>query len=190
MKVYLHYALVLLIITALACGILALVNQQTKPIIDRNLFDEENNAREQVISAAKTFEKQELKNGKVYYIAKDEKGKEIGYTFISCGRGYSSDVQIMVGIDTDFKIEKIIIIQQSETPGLGANCIKPEFSEKYTNLEYKDLTVDKDGGNIKSITGATITTRTVTNAIKKDIYDLENELVGITFKQEVKDELI
>ncbi|MCB5249694.1 MAG: FMN-binding protein [Candidatus Cloacimonetes bacterium] len=181
MKVYIHYALVLLIITALACGILAIVNEKTSPIIEANMKEEENKARNEVIEGADIFEKQALSNGSEYYVAKDKDDNLLGYTFIAIGKGYSSDVQTMVGINTNFRITKIIIIQQSETPGLGANCTKPEFSEKFHNLKTEDLLVDKDGGTIKSMTGATITTRTITKSIRQQLEQLEKEIVGVNF---------
>jgi len=180
MKVFIHYALVLLIITGLACGILAMVNKQTKPVIEKNQAESENNARSQVIEGAVDFEKQSLKINETksleYYIAKDAQANVLGYTFIALGKGYSGELKTMVGVDPDFKIKKILVIQQTETPGLGANCTKPEFNEKFANLTFNDLKVDKDGGNIKSISGATITTRAITNSIKETLDMLQKNL--------------
>ncbi|HOD55080.1 MAG TPA: RnfABCDGE type electron transport complex subunit G [Candidatus Cloacimonadota bacterium] len=180
MKVFIHYALVLLIITGLACGILAMVNKQTKPVIEKNQAESENNARSQVIEGAVDFEKQSLKINETksldYYIAKDAQANVLGYTFIAIGKGYSGELKTMVGVDPDFKIKKILVIQQTETPGLGANCTKPEFNEKFANLTFNDLKVDKDGGNIKSISGATITTRAITNSIKETLDMLQKNL--------------
>ncbi len=183
MKVYIHYALVLLIITCLACGILAVVNKQTKPVIEKNRAESENNARSQVIEGAVNFEKQTLKISDTenleYYIAKDPESKVLGYTFIAVGKGYSGELKTMVGVDPEFKIKKILVIQQTETPGLGANCTKPEFNEKFSNLTSGDLKVDKDGGTIKSISGATITTRAVTNSIKNTLEVLQKQLGSV-----------
>jgi electron transport complex protein RnfG len=180
MKVFIHYALVLLIITGLACGILAMVNKQTKPVIEKNQAESENNARSQVIEGAVDFEKQSLKISETesleYYIAKDAQANVLGYTFIALGKGYSGELKTMVGVDPEFKIKKILVIQQTETPGLGANCTKPEFNEKFANLALNDLKVDKDGGNIKSISGATITTRAITNSIKETLDMLQKNL--------------
>ena len=72
----------------------------------------------------------------------------------------------MVGVNTDLIIEKIKIISQAETPGLGANCEKPEFQEQFSGKQKTEMKVDKDGGTIVSLTGATITTRTIANSIK------------------------
>ena len=84
-----------------------------------------------------------------------------------------SDVKTMVGVTPDLKVNRIKIIEQKETPGLGANCEKPKFQQQFENKNKSEMTVDKDGGNIISITGATITTRTVTNSIKAGLNFLE-----------------
>ncbi|OQX94990.1 hypothetical protein B6I21_07740, partial [candidate division KSB1 bacterium 4572_119] len=42
------------------------------------------------------------------------------------------------------------------------------------------LAVDKDGGEIKSITGATISSRAVANSIKEGLEDLEEKLGGFS----------
>lgn len=180
MKVFLHYAIVLLLFTGLACAILALVNNQTKPVIEQNQAESENNARSMVLEGAVDFQmnKVELDDQSelTYYIGKDSKGEILGYTFIAEGKGYSGVLKTMVGVDQSFKIKKILVIQQTETPGLGANSTKDDFVKKYENLSVADLRVDKDGGNIKSISGATITTRAITNSIKQTLEKLQNKL--------------
>ena len=67
---------------------------------------------------------------------KDETGKETlkGYAFICEKAGYSGPVRSMVGIDDKGIILAISIIQQSETPGLGA-C-STEITSKMTFLEF------------------------------------------------------
>ena len=72
-------------------------------------------------------------------------------------------------LSNDMKINKIEIVSQAETPGLGAKCTEPGFAEKYTGLGKEQLLVDKDGGTIKSITGATISTRAITESIKSAV---------------------
>jgi electron transport complex protein RnfG len=77
----------------------------------------------------------------------------------------------------------IKIISQKETPGLGALCVnsEPFNGKKWSTLQFVgkgigDLKVDKDGGPIVSITGATITSRAITNSIKDKLSTLLPEL--------------
>lgn len=169
MKYYLRLGFILLIIAAVASGVLAFINSFTKPKIEKNERIAKEKARKQVLPQAAAFENFTTINEEKAYIAKDTDGKIIGFTFVASKYGYSSDVKTMVGLDTAFQVKNIKIISQSETPGLGANATSTEWQQQFTGKNIKTLAVDKDGGNIDSITGATITSRAVTNSIKDGI---------------------
>jgi Na+-translocating ferredoxin:NAD+ oxidoreductase subunit G len=164
MKYYLKLGFILFIITAIASGVLAYLNTLTQPIIEENQRVAQEKARKEVLPSAITFE--EVTGELTYHIGKDAEENVVGYTFVASLYGYSGDVKTMVGINTDLIIEKIKIISQAETPGLGANCEKPEFQEQFSGKQKAEMKVDKDGGTIVSLTGATITTRTIANSIK------------------------
>ncbi len=164
MKYYLKLGFILFIITAIASGVLAYLNTLTQPIIEENQQVAQEKARKEVLPSAVTFEK--VLGELTYHIGKDVEEHVVGYTFVASLYGYSSEVKTMVGVNTDLVIEKIKIISQAETPGLGANCEKPEFQEQFSGKQKMGMKVDKDGGTIESLTGATITTRTIANSIK------------------------
>ena len=113
-----------------------------------------------------------------YYLGyKDKEHKEIvGYAIEAFGKGYSSVIETMVGVNKDGTIRKVKILSQKETPGLGARCIedepfkpqKPKWTtEQFIGKTVDQLKVDKDGGPIVSITGATISSRAITNSIRE-----------------------
>ena len=54
----------------------------------------------------------------------------VGYTFRATGRGYSSNVETMVGVDLYGRITGIKIISHQETPGIGSKIaeVKPPKS--------------------------------------------------------------
>ena len=164
MKYYLKLGFILFVITAIASGVLAYINTLTQPIIEENQRIAQEKARKEVLPSAITFE--EVSGDLTYHIGKDAEENVVGYTFVASLYGYSGDVKTMVGINTDLVIEKIKVISQTETPGLGANCEKPEFQKQFSGKQKVEMKVDKDGGTIVSLTGATITTRTITNSIK------------------------
>ncbi|HOO70361.1 MAG TPA: FMN-binding protein [Spirochaetota bacterium] len=63
---------------------------------------------------------------------KDESGKMIkGYAFIASSPGYSGQVVSMVGVDDRDTILGMSILQQSETPGLGARSIEVASSSTF-----------------------------------------------------------
>jgi electron transport complex protein RnfG len=109
-------------------------------------------------------------------------GKTVGYAFSVTTKGYGSGLKLMVGIDTEGTITGLSIVDCSnETPGLGANSSKPEFYGQFAG-KSGELTVVK-GGNageseIDAITGATITSKAVTNAVNTVTEYFEENLKG------------
>jgi electron transport complex protein RnfG len=117
----------------------------------------------------------------------------VGYIFNAPGKGYSSTIMTIAAVDTAFNIVGIKITSQQETPGLGSKCQEIKYGEKepWFQLQYfksywehhnkpplnaMTVAVDKDNGIIHSITGATITTRAITNAIREKAKELQRNL--------------
>jgi len=192
MKYYAKLGIVLLIISGIATGLLAYINSITKPIIEENKRKAEESARKEVVMedslSADNLDFTQI--GEVFgnpaFEVKDKiTGYLIGYTFIAKKYGYSGEVETMVGVDKNFTIKRLKVLKQTETPGLGANCEmnQPFDSKKYSLNQYNgkifsSLKVDKDGGEIISITGATITTRTITNSVKDGLTQLQSIVNG------------
>ncbi len=175
MKYYLKLSLILLVFCVVATGILAYVNSLTAPVIAQRKTTEEIEARESLIPGAE-FEEKESDQGLTYYVAKDPETAEVlGYTFIAADLGYSSTVQTMVGVDNEFKVLGIRIVDQAETPGLGANCTSPAFTNQFTGMAIEDIYVDKDGGVVVALSGATVTSRCIANSLRKGIADVKDE---------------
>ena len=99
-------------------------------------------------------------------------------TYVASRYGYSSEVKTMVGVNYDMTIKKIKVIEQAETPGLGANATTEGFQGQFSGKGLAGLLVDKDGGKIVSLTGATITSRTVTNSIADGMKVLSDAVGG------------
>ena len=97
------------------------------------------------------------------------KGGELGYVVTTTNsEGYGGDIQITVGIKADGTVNGVSILSISETAGLGMKATEPSFYEQYHGKLTDSFYVAKDGGNgeaIDAISGATITTRAVTNAV-------------------------
>lgn len=174
MAYYLRLGGVLLIIAAIASGVLAYINGFTQPVIEENRRRAEEEARREVLPEAEVFEFVDADFP--FYKAFDSEGDLSGYTFLAQGMGYSGVIQTMVGVNSDFTIKNIKIINQSETPGLGANCVRPEFTDQFGNLSSEELVIDKEGGKIISITGSTITTRAVVNSLREAVSLLQSRV--------------
>ena len=80
--------------------------------------------------------------------------------------GFGGAVDTMVGIDSDGKVTGISVISaSSETPGLGARSTEPEFQAQFAGQVGTEVAVAKDGGSIDALTGATITSRAVSEGV-------------------------
>ncbi|MCD6181429.1 MAG: RnfABCDGE type electron transport complex subunit G [Candidatus Cloacimonetes bacterium] len=199
MKYYLRMGLTLLLIAVIAGGILAVVNDYTAPIIKQTKLQTEVQARREVLPSATFFVKDSIAVAKaktkrnplkivqdtssdtsffIYYKGFSADSTLAGYCYIASLYGYSSNVKTMVGVTPEMTINKIKVISQQETPGLGANCEKAEFQAGFNTLDAAALHVDKDGGAVKSITGATITSRAITNSIRAGLEILNKQASG------------
>ena len=165
----LRLGITLMLIGLVASLALALTNQFTLPKIQQQIELQLQNSLRKVVPDADKFEEQET-----YYEALKQ-DKLIGRVLKIDAPGYSSIMQLLVGIDLDNIIQGIAVLSQVETPGLGANVEKDPFLSQFKGKDISAVKLIKDGGNIDAITGATITSRAVADNIRESIknYDFK-----------------
>ena len=92
----------------------------------------------------------------------------VGYAVTASQKGFGGPVNVMVGLDVSGSFTGASILVHNETPGLGAEAAKPFFIDQY-NGKTAPLSVIKSGSpgedEIQAITGATITSKAVTDAV-------------------------
>lgn len=92
--------------------------------------------------------------------------------------GFGGEIELIVGIDLNKEIKGVEILSISETVGLGMNAKEASFRNQYLNKKVDSFTVTKTGkqedNEIDSLTGATITSKAMTNGVNGalDFYDL------------------
>ena len=166
------------IICLAATLVLALTYEVTKPIIAAEMDREEQQALKAIIPEADLF-KPGTAGGIEYFEAL--KGPAlIGYCLKITGSGYGGYMRIIVGIDTGGVIKGLRILEHQETPGLGSriNETRPGESEPYFLRQFKGKnagTVALRSG-IDAITGATISSKAVTDAVNKSVTELLNQV--------------
>ena len=111
--------------------------------------------------------------------ALDKDGNVIGHVLITNSKdGYGGEVQITVGIDKDLKVTGIAFLTIAETPGLGMRAKEPEFYTQFAGKQVDKYEVTKTGATsdaqINAISGATITSNAVTNAVNVAVYFVKN----------------
>ena len=190
-------ALILFAITLVAGVLLGLVYQVTKDPIAYQEKLAQDKANQSVFAAAATFDDVALDDAAAAEIAsefagvtiesvkeaKDSSGNGLGYVIQVKSKGYGDFITYTVGITNESSINGISIIKIAETPGLGMNAEKvlvPQFVDKAASA----LTVAKNGqvtdanSQIEAISGATITSRAVTNGVNAAVSYFENVLKG------------
>ena len=108
---------------------------------------------------------------RVYYLSRS--GADInGVAFeTSTEKGYSGLIRVLVGVQPEGNIIGIGILEQKETPGLGSKIAEDRFKGQYKGktLDNVNWAVKKDGGDLEQISGATISPRAVTAAVKEGL---------------------
>ncbi|MEJ2158119.1 MAG: FMN-binding protein [Desulfobacteraceae bacterium] len=116
----------------------------------------------------------------LYRVAKDD--KVAGWVVKAGGQGYADKLELLVGVDADVrKITGLFVLEQKETPGLGNKVIEPDWRGQFTGKATETpLEVVKGHGEgpatIDAITGATISSRSVTNIVNATIANLKGKL--------------
>lgn len=156
-------------IIALSVGLLlSVANVFTKDTIAAAKAKEITNALAQVLPAAQTFDEMAPESADAMvttvYAGKDASGETAGYCVQVQPSGYGGPIVMMVGIAKDGSVQGVSITESSETPGLGALANEDTFKKQY-NGRTEPAQVNKDGGDIEAISGATITSRAVTSGV-------------------------
>lgn len=107
----------------------------------------------------------------VFYVARKD-GAFVGAAFETSSRnGYGGDIRIMVGVTADGHLKSIHFLAQHETPGLGTKIDGVPFKLQFFGKPLAGPTwaIKKDQGHFDAITGATISSRAVLEAIRNGI---------------------
>jgi electron transport complex protein RnfG len=149
----------------------------TNPIAEQKNKMLEQQAMQELVVDANSFESVEEKAG--WFAAKQ--GEEtIAYVVPVSTKGYGGEIKMLVAVATDGTVIDFNILSANETPGLGSNASKDSFRNQFVGKGSEAMVVTKDSSNtenIQAMTGATISTTAVTNGVK-DALDQVNAFVG------------
>ncbi len=190
MKKIILDTLKLVAITLIAGLLLSIVYQLTKDTIAAAEAKELTDSYSAVMEEASEFVEVEVTETTSFdddtslnsaLTAYDSDGNIIGTVLsVTSHKGYGGDIDITIGIDTDGVITGVVVTSMSETSGLGANCQNEEWISQYIG-KSGEITYSKTGATaeneIDAISGATKTTRAVTNAVNAAL-DFAEEYFG------------
>ena len=113
----------------------------------------------------------------------DDSGETVGYVVnVMSHEAYDGDLEVSVGIAADGTVKGMEMLSISETAGLGMKADEAEFKDQFKDKNVEKFTYTKSGESgddkIDAISGATITTNAVTNAVDSALVYFQNELGG------------
>ncbi|MBU9726935.1 RnfABCDGE type electron transport complex subunit G [Diplocloster modestus] len=102
--------------------------------------------------------------------ALDAGGNVLGYAMnITTTQGYGGDITFTLGIRNDGTVNGYEILSISETAGLGMKAKEDAFKQQFSGKKVDSFAYTKTGASadneIDAISGATITTKAMTDAI-------------------------
>ena len=186
-------AIALFIITLVSGMGLSYVYEITKEPIAVQAVQKTLEANQEVFTAAATFEQDSelialAESTDLSTIKEDYSGVTInninkaynsnqellGYNIeVSTSAGYKDGIRFVYGYSLDGSLQGIAFLAISETAGLGMKAQEPGFLDQFLNKQVTSFVVTKIGATsdeqIDAISGATITSRAVTNAVNAGI---------------------
>jgi electron transport complex protein RnfG len=129
------------------------------------------------------IEKNGIKKFYTVYDARFKDGSMAGHVAKASGQGYADKIELLVGLDADARtITGLFILDQKETPGLGNRILEKPWRDQFLDKPSgRRLVVvktkAKKENEIDAISGATISSRSVSGIVNKTIVDIKAQLV-------------
>ena len=175
MRKIIKLGIILLVITAVTGFVLGGVYTATlKPIAEAKQKSLTKTLEETVPNATKFTESNKENSAFTkLYEARDTSGAIVGFNFVTETKGFGGLIELIVGVSHG-RVTGVRVLSHSETPGLGARAAETDegsFINEFTNRLATTFRVVKEASeneaDILAISGATITSRAVTNAVNR-----------------------
>ena len=173
--------IVLTSIGLISGGLLVSVNSLTKERIGLNKQLEIEEAITQVVPGTKTSQKLYEEKDFAIYAGKSDDGRSLGFAIQTAAGGFQDKIILLFGSNPSLtKINSLRILDQKETPGLGAKITNYDSFLKF--WENKDCTgalrLHKPPlsspdqlapSEVNTITGATVSSEAVLNCVNSSL---------------------
>jgi electron transport complex protein RnfG len=162
----------MVVISAVAAALLGITYGPTQDALHELQAKQQEEALKAILPAATTFP--EVTDGVdeegnpivLYYRGVDASGNIVGYVVKRQQVGAQGMIELIAGVSADYSsITGTQIMKHSETPGLGALIVDDGFKNQFTNIPVADLSLKSKGGQVDAITGATISSQAVVDAL-------------------------
>ena len=170
--------LAVVIFSSLAGGLLAAVKTATQERIElQQLTFVKGPAIKQIMEGASNdpladrFKLQDGKEERDFFVGVYD-GKPQVVAFEAFGKGFQGDIGVIVGVNLQTgELHGVGVTTHSETPGVGSRTqTDPAFQNQFKGLPLKDTyEVKADGGAIDAVSGATLSSRGVCQAVSNAV---------------------
>ena len=123
----------------------------------------------------------------VIYEARGAAGNRLGWVLPGSGQGFADRIELLIGVDPQLStILGLYVLDQKETPGLGnyitsGQRFRDQFSGKRTTPPLRVVKANPDPQHeIQSLTGATISSESVSQIVNRTIADLRQPILDPT----------
>lgn len=169
----------LVVVTMVAAGLLGMVDTVTAPAIAERQEEDYRRALEEYYPGMADFRTESLGEDS-FDLIRGAKGELIGIMASAAVQGYDDLISYNLALDSEGTILGLIIVQHSETQGVGDVIEKPEFQDQF--LGKGRLDPFRVGEDVDTISGATKSTAPMIDSIRRvlavvadNILDLEDE---------------
>lgn len=93
----------------------------------------------------------------------DKSGERVGYAIgVKTRHAYNPPLELLLGVSANGTTRGIVFLELNETPGKGSKADEPAFRDQFAGRSVDTFVLN---GNVDAISGATITSKAVVNAL-------------------------
>lgn len=155
--------IVLVIICLVITFALVATFKVTEPIIKATMEKEAELARTQVLPESDGFKLVESSGNNVLEVYKAT--NDTGFVITTVDKGYGGRIKVITGFSSEGFVEKVLLLEQKETPGLGTKVGEKKFTDQFIGLDGVE-TVD-------TISGSTISSKAMIRAVDSAISQMK-----------------
>ena len=163
MRELVRLVLTLLIVTALAAGLLAGANALTAPVIAQRQEEDYRSALKEYFPCMEDFKGEVLETDS-FDLVYDAAGEFLGVMASTAAQGYDGLISYNLAVDNEGKIVGLRIVEHTETKGVGDVIEKPEFHKQFLGKSFLDPL--QPGEDVDTVSGATKSTAPMIDSIR------------------------
>ncbi|MBN2110457.1 MAG: RnfABCDGE type electron transport complex subunit G [Methanosarcinaceae archaeon] len=171
----------LVLISVLAALLLGITYIPTSAQLEQNIIAAQKEILGGLMPAAQNFEpvmgaeNAEGQREILYYRGVDDSGNIIGYAFFKEHGGAQGPLVVAGAVDASFSnVLGMDVLSHEETPGLGSKITTADFRGQFKDIPLSQLALSSSGGSIDALTGATISSQAVVDAMNEKIGEIED----------------